>query len=193
MLLKSFHIPRTVQQEGTAVYQLLNHVVFVHIGRIVTCYEVCLLDQIGGFDRALTETKVRHGNTAGFLGVIIKVCLRIHVCVITNDLDGVLICAYRTVCAQSPELTVDGSFRCGNQRSANFQRQIGYIIHDTYGEFCFFCVVKYCYDLCRCRILGSQSITSGENRNRIELRSLQSCYHIQIQRLAKCSRLFCSV
>ena len=64
MFLKTFHIPRTVQQEGTAVNQLLNHVVFVYIGRIVACHEVCLLDQVGGFDRALTETQVGHGNTA---------------------------------------------------------------------------------------------------------------------------------
>ena len=118
MFLKSFHIPRAVQQECTAVYQLLYHVVLTYIGRIVAGYEVCLVDQVGGLDRVLTETQVRHGNTAGLLGVIIKVSLSVHVGVVTDDLDGVLVCTYGTVSAQTPELTVDGSFRSGYQRSA---------------------------------------------------------------------------
>ena len=124
--------------------------------------KVCFLDQVGGLDRALSEAQVRHGHTAGLLGVIIKVCLCIHVCVVTDDLDGVLVGSYSTVSAQSPELAVDGSFRSGNQRSANLQRQVGHIIHDTDGEFCFLGVVVYGNDLSRCGVLGTQSVTSGE-------------------------------
>ena len=135
MFLKSFHIPRAVQQECTAVNQLLYHVVLTNIGRVVAGYEVCLVDQIGGFDRIMTETQVRHGNTAGLLGIIIEVSLSVHVCVITDDLDGVLVCTYSTVSTKTPELTVDGSFWSGNQRSAQFQRQVGNIIYDTDGEF----------------------------------------------------------
>ena len=52
VLLQSFHIPRAVQQECTAVNQLLNHVVLAYISRIVAGYEVCLVDQVGGLDRA---------------------------------------------------------------------------------------------------------------------------------------------
>ena len=80
-------------------------------------YEVCLVDQVGGLDRLLTETQVRHGNTAGLLGVIIEVSLSIHVGVVTDDLNGVLVSTYSTVSAQTPELAVDGSFRSGNKRS----------------------------------------------------------------------------
>ena len=46
MLLQLFCIPCAVQQEGTAVNQLLNHVVLTYIRRIVACYEVSLTDQI---------------------------------------------------------------------------------------------------------------------------------------------------
>ena len=67
MFFQTFHIPWAVQQECTAVNQFLNHVVFTNIGRIVACYKVCFFDQVGRFDRFLTETQVRHGNTAGFL------------------------------------------------------------------------------------------------------------------------------
>ena len=97
MFLKAFHIPWAVQQECTAVNQFLYHVVFVDIGRIVACYKVCLFDQVCGFDRALTETQVRHCNTAGFLRVVIKICLSVHICVVTDDLDGVLVCSNSTV------------------------------------------------------------------------------------------------
>src|SRR5699024_1444665 len=55
MFLKAFHIPRTVQKECSAVYKLLYHVVLVHIGRVVACYKVCLMDQVCRFDRQFTE------------------------------------------------------------------------------------------------------------------------------------------
>ena len=85
----------------------------------MTCNKVCFVDQVGGFDRFLSETQVRHRYTAGLLGVIIEVSLSVHVCVVTDDLDGVLVCTYGTVCAKSPEFAVDGSFRSCYQRSAN--------------------------------------------------------------------------
>ena len=56
MLFQTCHIPRTVQKEGTTVYQFLYHVVLTYIGRVVACNEVSLLDQVSGLDGALTET-----------------------------------------------------------------------------------------------------------------------------------------
>ena len=51
MFLKTFHIPRTVQKECSAVNKLLYHVILVHIRRVMTCYKVCLMDQVCRFDR----------------------------------------------------------------------------------------------------------------------------------------------
>ena len=82
----------------------------------------------------MSETQVGHGNTAGLLGVIIEVSLSVHIGVVADDLDGVLVCTYGTVSAQTPELAVDGSFRSGNKRCAQLQRQVGNIIYDTDGE-----------------------------------------------------------
>ena len=56
MFFQTCHIPRAVKKECTAVYQLLNHVVFTYVGWIVACYEVCFVDQVCRFDRFLTET-----------------------------------------------------------------------------------------------------------------------------------------
>ncbi len=95
--------------------KFLNHVVFVYIRWIVTCYKVCLVDQVCRFDRLLTETQVRHCNTTGLLGVIVEVSLSVHVCIVTDDLDGVLVSTYSTVSSKSPELTVCCSFWCCNK------------------------------------------------------------------------------
>ena len=80
----------------------------------MTGNEVCLTDQVSGFDTAVSETQVRHSNTAGLLGVVIKVCLSVHICVVADDLDGVLVSAYGTVSAKAPELTVGCSLWSGN-------------------------------------------------------------------------------
>jgi hypothetical protein len=107
----------------------------------------------------MTETQVRHGNTAGLLGVIIKICLSIHIGIVTDDLDGVLVSTYGTICAQTPELAVDGSFRSGNE-GALVKRKMCYIIIDTDGEFLLLGVVVYSNDLCRSGILGTKTITA---------------------------------
>src|SRR5699024_11942609 len=98
-----------------------------------------------------------------------------------------------TISAKSPEFAVDGSFRSCNDRSANFQRQVCNIIHDTDGEFLLLVVVVYSYDLSRCGVLGTKTVTSGKDLYCIKFCSLQSCNNIQVQRLAQCARLFCSV
>ena len=159
----------------------------------MTCYKVCLMDQVGRLDRLLTKAEVRHCNTTGFLWVIIKVSLCIHICIITDDLDWVLVRTYCSVSSKSPEFTVDRSFRCCDQWLIGFQWQMRYIIIDTNRKFSFCIIVIYSNDLCRCCILGTKSITSCINRNCIELRSFQCCNNIQVQWLAKWSRLFCSV
>ena len=193
MFFQTFHIPWAVQQECTTVNQFLNHVIFVNIGRIVAGNKVSFTDQVCGFDRFLTKTQVGHCYTTGFFGVIIKVCLSVHISVVTDDLDGVLVSTYSTVCSQTPELTVDSSFRSSNDRSTCFQRQIGNIIYDTNSKFLFGCVFVNSYDLCRCGVFGSQTITTGKDWCIVELGSFQSCNNVQIQRLAHSTRLFCSV
>ena len=94
-------------------------------------------------------------NTTGLLGVIIKVCLSVHICVVTNDLDGVLVGTYCTICTKTPELTVCSSFRSSNRIFLNIQGKICNIIDDTDGKSLFLCVVVYSDDLSRSSILRS--------------------------------------
>ena len=155
MLFQSLCIPWTVQKECSSVNQLLYHVVLVNIGRVMTCYKVCLMDQVCRLDRLLTKAEVRHCNTTGFLWVIIKVSLCIHICIITDDLDWVLVRTYCSVSSKSPEFTVDRSFRCCDQWLIGFQWQMRYIIIDTDRKFSFCIIVIYSNDLCRCCIFGT--------------------------------------
>ena len=53
--------------------------------------KVCMGYQIASTDRLMSETKMGTGNTAGFLGIILKICLNIHISVVTDDLNGVLV------------------------------------------------------------------------------------------------------
>ncbi len=193
MLLQLFSGPRAVQQECSAVYQLLNHVELGDVGRIVACNKVCSVNQVSGFDRFLTKTQMRHCYTAGLLGIIIEVSLCVHVCVVADDLDGVLVCSYGTISSKSPELAVYRSFRCGNKRLAYRQRQIGYIIDDIDGESLLCLVVVYSNDLLRSGILGSKSVTSAKDLDSVELASAECFNNIQEQRLANGTRLLCTV
>ena len=136
---------------------------------------------------------MRHCNTAGLLGVIIEVSLSVHVCVITDDLDRVLVSTYSTISSKSPELAVCCSLWCCNKWCTCLKRKVCNIINDTDCEFLFLSVLIYCYDLCRCCIFGTKSVTSCKDLNIAELAVAKSCNNIKIQRLAKSSWLFCSV
>ena len=70
--------------------------------------EVGLVDIVGALYRAVAETKMGDGDTAGLLGVILEVSLNVFVGVVADDLDGVLICADGAVAAETPELALDG-------------------------------------------------------------------------------------
>ena len=110
-----------------------------------------------------------NSHTTGLLGVIIEVCLCVHIGVVADDLDGVLVGAYGTVCSQTPELAVGGSLRSRYRILFYFQRKVGHIIDDTDGKSVFLGVVVYGNDLSRSGILGTQSVTAASDRHLIEL------------------------
>lgn len=75
--------------------------------------EISLIDKVGRPDRSLAESQVRNRYAARLLGVVSKVCLSIKVGMVTDDLNGVFVSAYSTVCAQTPELAGCCSGRSG--------------------------------------------------------------------------------
>ena len=83
--------PAAVQQEGAAFFQVLHHIVLIHIGRSMASHKVLRLDQIGRTDGGLAEAEMALGQAAGLLGVIDEISLAIEVRRMADDLDGVFV------------------------------------------------------------------------------------------------------
>ena len=108
---KFFFVPLAVDKEYAAGLNVLNHfVTFFNIGGVVTGNKVRLVDVVGALNCAVAETKVGNCYTACFLGVILEVCLNIFFGMVTDDFDGVLVCANGTVTAETPEFALDCAF-----------------------------------------------------------------------------------
>ena len=193
MLLKLCIAPSAVQQEGTAVHKFLNHVVLADVSRVVASHEVCLVNQVGGLNRLVTETEVRHRDTAGLLRVIIEVCLRIHVGVVTDDLDGVLVCTDGTVCAETPELAVRRAFRRRDKVCTGLEGQVGHIVYDTDREALLLGVLEHCDNILRRRVLGTETVAAREDRNICKLGVAECSDHIEVERLTDGTCLLGSV
>ena len=123
-----------VQQERAAVFQLLYHVIFVQVHRVVAGYEVGLVYQVGAADGTFPEAQVGDGQAPGFFGVVFKIPLGSHVRVVADDLDGVLGGADRAVPAQTPELAGDDVPAGGVMDGGDIQGQMGHIVRDAYGK-----------------------------------------------------------
>ena len=121
------------QQEGTALLDMAEHIVFFDEARIVTCQEVGFLNQVWSTDLIRAKTQVRHGHGSGLLGVIDEVALCVVVGFRTDDLDAVLVGANRTVRAQAVEhrgKALGGHIKC----LIDGQAGLADIILDTDGE-----------------------------------------------------------
>ena len=116
---------------------------------------------------------------------------------VTDDLDGVLVCTNGTVAAQTPELALGGALGCGVRSRLLFQRQVGYVVVDTQGEHVLGLVLSqlfvYCEDRCRRSILGTQTVTAAGNNDVVLACVAQSGNNVEVQRLALCARLLGAV
>ena len=120
-LIQLLHRPLRVQQEGAALLQLVDHVIFSQIRLIMASNKISALHQIRGADGRFAEPQMGFCDTKGLLCVVLKIRLRIHVRMVAHDLGGVLVGAHRAVAAQTPELAGDGVGRLRLQRRAGIQ------------------------------------------------------------------------
>ena len=130
VLLQLLEVPGTVEQEGAAGLDVLDDVELLHVGSQVAGHEVGLGDIVGSLDLVLTKTQVADGHAAGLFGVVLEVRLNLHVGVVADDLDGVLVGAHGTVAAQTPELDLDGALGRGVGGLVLLQRQVGHVVHE---------------------------------------------------------------
>ncbi len=197
VLVQLVNRPCCVQQECAALVQLCYHVIQMYILLLVACNKVCCLNQICRTDRLVTKTQVALCDTAGLFGVIAEVSLRVHICVVTDNLDGVLVRANRTVCAQTPEFAADCAvIACNVYFLANRKGCICYVVHDTDRKVVFRLIQRqvriYRKELRGCNVFGTKAIAAANN-NRSLICLKHSCADVHVQRFALCAGLFCSV
>jgi len=181
--------PLAVDEEYTAGLYVLNDLEALgDIGGVVAGNEVSLVDVVGRLDSLVTEAQVGNGNTTSLLGVVLEVSLYELVGVVTDDLDGVLVCTDGAVAAQTPELALDGAFCSGVGGDLLLKAQVGYVVNDTDGELMLGRIL--CQLLVNSKygsgvgILGTQTVTAADDGNIILAGLSQSHNNILIQRLA---------
>ena len=157
--------PAAVQQEGTAGLQLGDDVVLIQERLVVAGHEVRLLHQIGGEDGLLAEAQMAPGDAEGLLGVVLEVRLGVHIGVVADDLDGVLVGAHGAVAAQAPELAADHLLVGQGQAVAHGQGAVGHIVLNAHGEagegLVAQQVVEHGLDLGGSGVLGGETIAAA--------------------------------
>ena len=86
MVRGNFPVPDPFQQ-----------IIAIYIGLVVTCNVVSMTDKIRGTNRTVSKTQMGYGQPSGFFGIIGEISLHILIRVVTDDFNGGLIRAYRTV------------------------------------------------------------------------------------------------
>ena len=146
---------------------------------------------IGGTDRFVPEAQMALGHTAGFLGVIFKVCLCILIGIVPDDLDGVLVGADRAVGAQSPELAGQNGLSGSHDVFPNGKGTHRHIVMDAHGEVILLLpchIIKHRFHMGGDGILGRQSVTSAQDFHGPGALT-QGGAHIFVQRFTHASRL----
>ena len=119
----------------------------------------------------MAEAQVGDGQAAGLLGVVVEVALGVHIGVVADDLDGVLVGAHGAVGAQAPELTGGGASGSGIGVLGGIQGQMGHVVLDADGEALLglvpFSMLRYTATICAGRgVLGAQAVAAGVHRGR---------------------------
>ena len=160
-------VPGRVEQEGTTLLQRSENIVVIHIALVVAGHEVGLIDQVGRTDGRVAETQIGNGDTAGFLRVVAEVSLSVHIRVVADNLDGVLVGADRSVRAKAPEAAGNRALGRDIMVLADGQGEMGHIVVNANGETLFgirlLKLVENSEDLSRGRFFGAEAVTSADD------------------------------
>ena len=127
-------LPGSVEDESSVLLERREHVVLVDVVSEVACDVVSELDEISGLDLLLAETKMACGDTSRLVGIIGKVTLDVHVGVVADDLDGVVVGTDSSIRAKTPEHALGGALRDRVDLTSDREREVSDIILDTDGE-----------------------------------------------------------
>ena len=187
--VKLFGRPAGVEQEGAAGLHFLHHVVLEHVALVVAGHEVRALHVVGAADGLLRKAQVGLGHAEGLLGVVLEVCLRVHVGAIAQDADGVVVRAHGAVAAQAPELAAVGVAVLEVFERAHGKRQVRHVVVDADGEAALGLgcgkVVEHGNDLRGVGVLGCKAVAAADDRHLARAAAVgDDVGNVQVQRLA---------
>ena len=195
-LVQFFRFPAAVQQEVAALFQAGHNIIFVNIGLVVDRHIIRVFDQVRLHDGLFAETQMGNGNAAGFLGIVSKVTLGIHVGVVADDLDGALVGANGTVGTQAPELAALGSLQGSIKNLAAGQGCVVHIVGNANGTAVLRRSLTQVFDdrvhFGRREFLGTQTETAAYD-DRFHVALIEGAADILIQRFAQAARFFGAV
>ena len=188
----AFHFgkrPRAVEQEHAAFFDAFRNRITGYVAGVMAGHKVRVVDQIRALDRLLAKAEVRNGQTAGLLGVVGEITLHIQRCMITDDLDGVFVCANGAVRAEAEEFARNSAFRRGVNLTAHGERSVGHVVVDADGEVVLrllgFGVFEYRCHHGRREFFATEAIASANDFDIFVSGLNQRVEHVLIQRFAK--------
>ena len=159
-------------------------------------YKICRVDKVRRTDRLFAETQVRNGNAAGFFGIVGEITLRVHIGMVADNLNRVLVRTNRAVCTQAPELAALGAFAGNVNLVRSGKRSIGNVINNADGKVVFrifrFKIFINGKNIRRCQIFAAEAITAADN-HRAAACVIKRAAHIHVKRFAESARLFGTV
>ena len=189
--------PLAVEQEGAALLDTLGYRVAGDIYGVMAGHEVGAVDEVRALNGGLTEAQMAYGQAAGLLGVIGEIALGIHIGMVADDLDAVLVGANGTVGTEAIELAADGAGGRGIHQGTQGQAGEGHIVYDTHGEvvlgLSLIQIVVYGLDHGGIEFLAAQAITSAHDLDITAAGFLQSGDNILIQGLTQTAGLLGAV
>jgi len=127
-------VPSAVNDEGTALLQVIGKRILGDVGRMVDCNVVSLRDRISRSDLLRTETQMACCDTTSLVSSEEEVTLRVQVSVHSNELDCKTVGTDSTIAAKAPEDALLCALRNSVDRLANNERSVADIISDTNSE-----------------------------------------------------------
>ena len=160
--------------------------------------EVGGLHVVGGTDRLVAEPEMRLGHAERLLGVVLEIRLGVLGGVGVDDVDGVLVCADRTVGAEAPELAADDVLVVGIERRFDGERTVRHVVHDADREAVhrLLCgeVAEDGFDLRRVGVLRGEAVAAAVHGERGGmLRRRQHGADVQVQRIARGAHFLAAV
>ena len=191
-------VEAAVEQKDSALFQILEHVVHVHVCEFVTGEEVGGRNQIRPADRPLAEAQVRHRDAAGFFRVVRKIRLSVEVGArVADNFDCDFVRADRTVGTESVEHRFGHALFGDKKVGIVFQRRLRYVVVDADRKVIFHFIFRVEIfearnDHRRRKLFRADTVAAADNQS-FASGFFESRTHVFVERLSQGTGFFRAV